>query len=157
MDLSDFRTERNTLSEEAVIPFGKDSSISVLPFKNRDFLSYFSRLRKPYEQLEKSGDLPEDVGRETLARAMSEKLVTGWTNLLLPKSLFVEEFPQLVKKIKGLDKLSDDDKVNIPYSKENCFMILSHENYDDLRGWILQQSRDRANWLHKNLEDDAGN
>ena len=157
MDLSDFRTSRSSLEESITIPFGEDSSITVLPFKNRTFLNYFSRLRKPYEQLEKNGELPEDIGRETLARSMSEKLVIGWKNLRLPKDILVDDLPALAKKIKTVEKKKGEDKIVIPYSKENCFMILQHESYDDFRGWILQQSRNRSNWLDDEMEDDTGN
>jgi hypothetical protein len=154
MDLSDFRTEKAKLEEETTIHFGEDSSMTILPFKNRGFLDYFSRLRKPYEQLEADGNMPEDVGRETLARSMAEKMVTGWKHLRQAKSVFEGDFPALAKKTKDINKLKDDDKVEIPYSKENCFIILRHESYDDFRGWILKQSRNRANWLDLDMEGD---
>ena len=156
MDLSDFRTDKRSLDEAATVAFG-DSSITIMPFKNRGFLNYFSRLRKPYEQLEKNGEMPEDIGRETLARSMAEKMVVKWDNLRLPKDLLEQELPEIAKKIKNLDKVDPNDKVEIPHSKENCYFILRHENYDDFRGWILQQARNRANWLDEDLEDDKGN
>lgn len=157
MDLSNFRVEPASLKEASVIPFGEDSSISILQFKNRDFLNYFSRLQKPHLKAIEDDTADESLTRSLLARAMAEKMVVSWTNLRLPWDMFQEEFPAIAKKVKGADKFKDDDKVAIPYSKEHCFQVLNHENYDEFRGWIVIQSRARSNFLDGDMESDLGN
>lgn len=157
MDLTDFRVEPSSLNEPTTIDWGQDSSIDVLPFKNKGFINYFSRLQKPHQKLIDEDKAPAELTRSILSRAMAEKLITGWKNVRLPIEVLREDFPTLVKKIKGADSLKDGDKVEIPYSKENVFTVLNHEAYDEFRGWILIQSRTASNFVESADEEDEGN
>lgn len=158
MDLSDFRSNAQKQKEGVEIPFGTYATIRLRSTSDTKFMNLWSRLMKPHETEQRKQKLPEPVGREILAKAIAQRLVVEWSNMLLPKSVVARDF-QSSLDIVEIDQEDhwDYEMVEIPYSKKAVFTILNHENYGEFRGWIMQQANEVANFQDEDFEGDLGN
>ena len=167
MDLSDFRADADLQRDGVTIPFGSFTEITIRSASDEKFSSYWNKLKKRHQREIDNEKLPAHVGRELLAKAISQRMVLGWKFMVIPKSMYENDFGQIPKEaiiIPGQleckpaeHKDFDMEMVEIPYSKKNVFTVLNHKNYGSVRGWLMVQASELANFQNEDFEDDLGN
>ena len=158
MDLGDFRSNAQKEKDGVPIPFGTFATIRIRSTSDDKFMNLWSRLMKPHELEQRKNKLPEFIGREILAKAIAQRLVVEWANMLLPKTMVERDFQNTID-IKEIEQRSewDHEMVEIPWSKKQVFTILNHENYSQFRGWIMTQASEVANFQDEEFDSDLGN
>jgi hypothetical protein len=158
MDLSDFYADTDLQRDGVTIPFGSWTEITIRSAADEKFASYWNKLKKPHQKEIDAEKLPERVGRELLARAISQRLIVGWKFLVMPKVMLVNEFEEGEIETKPA-KHDDFDRemVEVVYSKSNCFAIMKRKAFNSFRAWVMNQATDIANFQHDDFEDDLGN
>ena len=92
---------------------------------NPKFRSVFMRLTKPYQKelnAQNAGALDEDIMRDIMAKALSEAILTDWSNFVI-------------------------DGEEIPFSKENAYSLLFND--EDCREFVTEFSRDLDNYIRE--------
>ena len=158
MDLSDYRADADLQRDGVSVPFGSFTEIVIRSASDEKFVNYWNRMKKPYRREIAAEKLPTATGRELLAKTIAQRMVLGWTFLVIPKSMFDEDFKESTLESKpAKHKDFEVPMVEISYSKKNCFILLNHENYGTFRGWIMEQAGEISTFQNKDFEDDLGN
>ena len=120
MDLGDFRANAEKQKDGVELPFGTHATIRLRSTSDPKFMNLWSRLMKPHELESKKNKLPEFIGREILAKAISQRLVVDWTNMLFPKWMVARDFQSSldISEVKQEDHW-EHEMVEIPWSKKS--------------------------------------
>jgi len=133
-----------------IFPYGS-ATWSIKPLSDKGFQKRFDVLMKPYKRLAAKGKVDEERCSELLAVALSETIVTGWEGVYIDKEDMNEDFPNWKYKA------NEEGQCKVPYSRENCCLILSHVNYKDLLLWVKDMSTSEADYIIKTEKDNAKN
>lgn len=127
MGINNFKTNLNVANEkgaELKLGANKDGSIPVF-YVLRSWGGNTHYQKVVTDALE----LYKEDGNKQLAHIFANFVIVGWDNVQY-----------------------DDDGVNVPYSIENAFKLMSNPEYLDLRTHIDKFSDNKANYRAKEIE-----
>lgn len=114
-------------------PHATDACFLVVPYVGGAFDVEFSTLCRPYAELMRKGDLPEDVRRDLVGRAHARAVLRGWANL------------------------EDDDGKPLPWSEDKATEIMADRRWLVLSTFVCRAANQHAAALAKEEEQAKGN
>ena len=128
-----FETDYKKETEGAWTKLTGDAEVKLCYFTNDKFLRYNQEEAEKWLSANGKEILPDDVSEEIHVRSMSKFVLVDWKN------------------IKG------KDNVEIPYSEEAAFELLSNPDMRRFKAAIIRLSQTMSTFKHKREEEDTKN
>jgi len=114
-------------------PYVEDVELLIGGSSQQEYANYIRRATKPYQNLIRRDQMPDDKAQEIMVRGAARYLLLGWKNL------------------------QDDNGEDIPYSEDKAHELLSDPRLRDLYRFVTDMSNENSLFAEDQEEDDRKN
>lgn len=113
MKLSKFKQDVVSAEDGTMVDMGDGLVVTVARIGNKKYNESIKKQTAPHQRQIRNKNLPDEVFETIMNHAIADAVLIGW------------------------DGLQDENGVNIPYSKEKAFEIMSNPAYKDFKDSIV--------------------
>lgn len=133
MKLNRIRQDLDKASKGVWLPYVEDVELLIGSTSQQKYQNYIRRATKPYQNLIRRDQMPDDKAREIMVRGAARYLLLDWKNL------------------------QNDDGSPLPYSEDAAYAILIDQRFQDLWRFVSDMANENAVFAEKLEEEDRKN